>query len=373
MKGIYRIRKALAVGCVALMGTGLLTGCGSSVSDGNATGTDAAAGTDTAQAGLPDVDSDEVVLVVGDEKITEEEVMVYALLELLSGQVTSSMVQSDESTYKNEVLTEIRETKILYAQALEDNMEFGDDDKEQVDTLIQSFKDYVGADALDEYGISDEMVEKVITETSYVDKLENDTQNQMGKSLTEEYNEKYKDYNFQTVYYMVFPTIEADDDGNPKQDDDGNYIPLDDDAKAEAKTQAESAQAEVASGKDAEEVAEAYGVDSYSDDKAGIAGQYSDTINDAMSELEEGQCTGIYESDTGYYFVTLLSDNDQTMFDSYVYAIVSDDVDEQYATKKQEWMDKVPTDDSTDLLDGIWEKFSLVGVAADLQQKGLMN
>jgi hypothetical protein len=283
------------------------------------------------------------------------------------------MVQSSEDTYKNEILTEIRETKILYAQALEDNLEFGDEDQDTVDSLSESFKNFVGDEALAEYGISDDMVDKVIKETSYVDKLENDAKNDMGKELTEEYNEKYKDYNFQMLYYMVFPIIEADDDGNPKQDDDGNYIPLDDDAKADAKAQAEAAMAEVSSGKDAEEVAESYGVDSYSDDKAGIAGQYSSELNDAIAALEVGDCTGIYESSTGYYFVTLLSDNDETLFDSYVYAQVSDDVDAAYDEKKQSWMDKVPTDDTKDLLNGIWENFSLIGVAADLQQRGLMN
>jgi hypothetical protein len=226
---------------------------------------------------------------------------------------------------------------------------------------------------MSEYGISDAMVERVITETSYVDKLENDTRNSMGKEKTEEYNEKYKDYNFQTVYYMVFPTIEADDDGNPKQDDDGNYIPLDDDAKEAARQQAEAAMADVKSGKDAEEVAKEYGVDSYSDDKAGIAGGYSEEINDAIGALSEGECTGVYESSTGYYFVTLLSDNDQAMFDSYVYAIVSDEVDASYETQKKEWMDKVPTDDATDLVDGIWDNLSIVDIASDLSQMGLMN
>jgi hypothetical protein len=370
MKGRYKIRKALAAGCTVVMGVGLLTGCGST---DNGDGSKTATGTDMEKTNTSDVASGDIVLNVGEHQVSEEEVMVHTFLELLSGQVTSSMVSADEETYKNEILTEIRETKILYDQAIADEMEFGDEDLEQVDTLIQSFKDYVGEDVMAEYGISDDMVEKVITETSYVDKLENDTRNSMGKEKTEEYNEKYKDYNFQTVYYMVFPTIEADDDGNPKQDDDGNYIPLDDEAKESAKAQAEAAMAEVNSGKDAEEVAEEYGVDAYSDDKAGLAGSYSETINDAIAELSEGQCTGIYESSTGYYFVTLLTDNDQTMFDSYVYAIVSDEVDADYETQKQEWMDKVPTDDETDLLNGIWENFSLTDIASDLSSRGLMN
>jgi hypothetical protein len=60
------------------------------------------------------------------------------------------------------------------------------------------------------------------------------------------------------------------------------------------------------------------------------------------------------------------------MKDSYIYLQVSDEVDAAYEEKKQEWMDKV-TIDETDLKDGIWENFSLLGVAYDLNQRGLLN
>jgi hypothetical protein len=380
-KAGYRVKKALTFGCACVMGLGLLTGCGSSTSGDStsnvATATDAATVSDAATATdavpFPELNPEEVVLTVGYEEITEEEVMVYILMGILDGQHFYKYISEDEDTYKDTILTTIRETKILYAHALENEMDFGDDDLETVDTLIQSFKDNVGEDVISDYGISDDMITKVITESSYVSKLENDTQNELGQSLTAKYDEEYADYNFQTVYYMVFPTIEEDENGDPKQDDDGNYIPLDDAAKADAKAKAEAAMAEVNSGKDAEEVAADYGVDSYSDDKAGLKGQYSSVFNDALGELSEGQATGIYESSTGYYFVTLLTDDDQDMKDSYIYLQVSDEVDAAYEEKKQEWMDKVTIDDENDLKNGIWENFSLLGVAYDLNQRGLLN
>ena len=163
-------------------------------------------------------------MVIGDYDVYMDELMIYAIQEITLYGVTPDMIEADEKTYKEQTLALARETKILYDVALHNNVELNDDDIAARDKLINSFKSVIPEEVFENFGISDEVIEKVFTERTYVEKFENDIKNKMGKDISDDLTEAYKDYNFQKLYYMVFPTIEVDEDGNPATDSEGNYI-----------------------------------------------------------------------------------------------------------------------------------------------------
>ena len=359
MKRKSMMKRLVSAACVATMCIGLLSGC--KKEENSATSTDAEA-----------VDG-EKVLVVGGHDVYKDEVMVYALLTLLSGKITYNDVVTNEASVRDMIMQDIRENKVLYDVCIDTNMEFDEDDISVRDRLIGSFKGYIPAEVFETYGVSDEIIEKVFTETSNVDKLENDTRNSVGQSLTDKYIEQYKNENFQDIYYVMFPTVEADDEDGPKLDDNGEYIPIDDESKADVYANAQLALEEVKNGEDAKKVAEEYKVDVYSTEQIGMVGGYSEELNDVMSSLEDGQCTDIYESDMGYYFIVVLKNNDQSAIESYAYSKALDEVDAEYEKQRNAWLAEVATITDANFEGDVWANFDLLGMATDLYSRQLMQ
>jgi hypothetical protein len=345
-------KRVIAAGCVLAMTAGLLTGCGSNQKS-------------TADRGE--------VLVLSGHEISESELMVYSLLELLNGEQYYSDVAADEASFKEATIEYARETKVLYDVALQEGIEFSDSDVETRDQLMQSFISYFPDEVFETYGITEDVIEQVFIEKSYVEKLDNDKRNEMGQALTDEYEAQYQDYNFQTLYYIVFPAVEADENNEPVVDDDGNYVTLSDEEKETVKANAEAAAEAINQGQDAEEVAEQYGVSDYCSEQSGYVGAYSDEMNEILSNMTAGQCSPVYESSMSYYMIAVLTDHDSDLLLDYAYNLALNDVDDQYAAQRQAWMDAVATDTDADLTEGFWADFSLLDMATDLNQRGLMN
>ena len=272
-----RIRKIVCLLCALILCLSMLSGCGAGDEKTNK----------------------KVVMTVGEYDINHDELMLYCILELLSGTMTYQDVVADEAKYKQQVLDSLVKTKMLNDAATLEKLEFNKNDEETRDRLIDNFTSYVPKDVLKKYGISEEVVKSVFQDTSVMNKLSNDTRNEMGKSLNEKYLEEFKDYNFQRIYYVTFPKVEADEEGNPLITEEGTYVMLDDETRAAKKEDAEAAVKEINAGADAKEVAKKYGVDAYSEEKSCYVGGYSSDMNDIMANLKAGQCTCVYETDSG--------------------------------------------------------------------------
>ncbi len=311
-------------------------------------------------------------MVIGDYDVYMDELMIYAIQEITLYGVTPDMIDADEKTYKDQTLALARETKILYDVALHNDVELNDDDIAARDKLINSFKSVVPEEVFEKYGISDETIEKVFTERTYVEKFENDIKNQMGQDITKDLTDGFKDFNFQKLYYMVFPTIEVDDDGNPATDADGNYIEASDDKKEEAKENAQNAAAEINSGKDCKEVAESYGVSTFCSEMNGYVGAYSDEMNEALDKISAGECTDIIDSEVGYVIIAVISDHDEEIKENYIYSVANDYLSDQYQSLRNDWLASIPVDTEKDMEGDVWEKFTMKELSQMLYDAGIV-
>lgn len=355
--------------CAAALGLSILAGCGSTdnTSDGGKTQSTASS-TDSKAT-----DNSDAVMTVGEYSIGKDELMLYSILEILSGTVQYEDIQKDEEKYKQVVIDNIVETKMAGDAAKDAGMEFTEDDENTRDSLIKNFTTYVPKSVREKYGISDELIDSVFNDTSIMNKIETNTRNELGKKLTADLKEQYKDYNFQKIYYITFPKVKADDDGNPVTDDDGNYVKLDDKELADMKSKAEAAVKEINAGADAEETAKKYGVDAYSEEKQSYVGGYSDDMNDVMDKLTAGKCTEVYESQNAYYAIAVLTDHDSDILESFAYQTAESQVDTELEKTKQEWIDSCDDKGGIVYKDDTWKNFSLLDMATDLNDQGLMK
>lgn len=312
-------------------------------------------------------------MVIGDYDIYMDELMVYAIQDIAAYQVTPEMVDQDEKTQKDQTLALVRETKILYDVAINNNVELTESDLAARDQTINNFKTSVPAEVFEKYGISDEVIERVFTERTYVEKFENDIKNSMGRDISNDLNEAYKDYNFQSLYYMVFPTVEVDEADEPKTDEDGNYIELDSEGKKAVKEQAEAALEEIRGGKAPEEVAEAYGIAPYCSETSGYVGAYGDDMNEVLDKLEPGECTDVTDSAQGYVIVCVRTTYDEEIRERYVYAVALDYLDSEYNTLRNQWLATIPVDTTADMRGDAWEKFSMRDMSSMLVEAGIVQ
>lgn len=356
-----KLTKRLLTGMLVLtMSMGMLTGCGNKAVSG--------------EGGYSKEDAASTkVMVIGDYDVYLDELLVYAVQALVMNSASSNTIEATQSSYKDQTLSLIRETKILYDVAIHNDVELNDDDMATTNNTIKNFKNAFPQEFFDKYGISDEAIEKVFVEQTYVSKFENDIKNDMGKNANAEIAEGYDDYSFNVVYYMVFPTVEVNEDDVPATDTDGSYIDISEDDKADVKAKAEEAVERIRAGEDAEKLAEEYGITAYSSERSGYIGSYSEAVNEALDGLKNGECTDVIEETLGYAVVVMKSADDEDLKASYVYAITSDYVDTEYETLRNQWLASIPVDTVNDMEGTVWADFSLKYMVEDLEEAGVLG
>ncbi len=357
-----KILKKIAVGALAsAMTAGLLTGCGNS-SGYNINYTVEEASTTK-------------VLVIGDYDIYMDEILVYTLQALtIDGYSSDEFDNSLEEEEKERILSLLRENKIIYDVAIHNDAELDEDDIETVQQSVDNFFVKYDEDFVNAYGLTEDIVFEVFSEQALVSKFENDMKNQMGQDINDDLDEAYADYSFHSIYYLVFPTVEVDENDEPATDDDGNYISLSDEEKEEVYAQAEEALEKLRNGADYEEIAEEYGISEYSTSRSGYVGGYEDDdYNDALAELENGECTDIIETSVGYTISYMISADDEDLKSLYVYSLASDYLDSEFETLETTWLSSILVDTENDLEGTVWADFVLKDVALDLETAGILS
>lgn len=316
------------------------------------------------------VPSDTKVMVIGEYDVYLDELLVYAFQNLyLRGSSVENWSDEADISAKKEVLSSIRETKILYDVATKNDCTLDESDMEVVETTSDNFINTFGTDLLDEYGISDEVVKSVFAEQAMVSKFETEIKNDMGKKINADVMEGFVDYSFNTIYYMVFPTIAQDDAGDPMVNEDGSYVELSDEEKEAAKADAEAAIEELRGGADYLETAEKYGITDFCTETSGYIGSYSDELNEALEGMKNGECTDIMEGTMGYIVVYMISADDETLKENYVYYLAKDYTDDEFDTLRNNWLATIEIDPEGDMEGTVWEDYPLINIVDEFDKK----
>ena len=312
------------------------------------------------------------VMVIGDYDIYMDELLVYAIQAMVTNNGTLASVKANPDTYKEQTLSLIRTTKILYDVTQHNDVTLDDSDMETTNNTINNFLKSMPDGLLEKYGISEDVVRKVFTEQTYVSKFENDIKNDMGKTIQDDVEEKVKDYNFMVFDYILFPTVETTEDDTPATNTDGSYKYVDDAAKQKAKENAEALLKELEAGGDAETLATKYGVSNYYFERTGYVGSFTDSIK-AVENMKAGDCSGVLEEKLGYAVIHMKSDHDEELLKNYAYAVASDTVDDQFDKLEEQWLSTIEVDTEKDMEGTVWADYDLSGLAQSLADGGLLN
>ena len=367
IKGKKYLKKQVVASVLALsMAAASLTGCSNGLSSSKKESSNV--GTMTQEEA-----STTKVMVIGDYDIYMDELLVYAIQAMVTNNGTLASVKANPDTYKEQTLSLIRTTKILYDVTQHNDVTLDDSDMETTNNTINNFLKSMPDGLLETYGISEDVVRKVFTEQTYVSKFENDIKNDMGKTIQDDVEEKVKDYNFMVFDYILFPTVETTEDDTPATNTDGSYKYVDDVAKQKAKENAEALLKELEAGGDAETLATKYGVSNYYFERTGYVGSFTDSINKAVENMKAGDCSGVLEEKLGYAVIHMKSDHDEELLKNYAYAVASDTVDDQFDKLEEQWLSTIEVDTEKDMEGTVWADYDLSGLAQSLADGGLLN
>lgn len=367
IKGKKYLKKQVVASVLALsMAAASLTGCSNGLSSSKKESSNV--GTMTQEEA-----STTKVMVIGDYDIYMDELLVYAIQAMVTNNGTLASVKANPDTYKEQTLSLIRTTKILYDVTQHNDVTLDDSDMETTNNTINNFLKSMPDGLLEKYGISEDVVRKVFTEQTYVSKFENDIKNDMGKTIQDDVEEKVKDYNFMVFDYILFPTVETTEDDTPATNTDGSYKYVDDAAKQKAKENAEALLKELEAGGDAEILATKYGVSNYYFERTGYVGSFTDSINKAVENMKAGDCSGVLEEKLGYAVIHMKSDHDEELLKNYAYAVASDTVDDQFDKLEEQWLSTIEVDTGKDMEGTVWADYDLSGLAQSLADGGLLN
>ena len=367
IKGKKYLKKQAVASVLALsMAAASLTGCSNGLSSSKNESSNV--GTMTQEEA-----STTKVMVIGDYDIYMDELLVYAIQAMVTNNGTLASVKANPDTYKEQTLSLIRTTKILYDVTQHNDVTLDDSDMETTNNTIDNFLGSMPDGLLEKYGISEDVVRKVFTEQTYVSKFENDIKNDMGKKVQSDIEEKVKDYNFTIFDYILFPTVETTEDDVPATNTDGSYKYVSDDAKEKAKENAEALLEELKAGGDAASLAQKYGVSNYYFERTGYVGSFTDSVNKAVENLKAGECSGVLEEELGYAVIHMKSDHDEELLKNYAYAVASDTVDSQFEKLETQWLSSIEVDPEKDMEGTVWADYDLSGLAQSLADGGLLN
>ena len=367
IKGKKYLKKQVVASVLALsMAAASLTGCSNGLSSSKKESSNVCTMTQEEA-------STTKVMVIGDYDIYMDELLVYAIQAMVTNNGTLASVKANPDTYKEQTLSLIRTTKILYDVTQHNDVTLDDSDMETTNNTINNFLKSMPDGLLEKYGISEDVVRKVFTEQTYVSKFENDIKNDMGKTIQDDVEEKVKDYNFMVFDYILFPTVETTEDDTPATNTDGSYKYVDDAAKQKAKENAEALLKELEAGGDAETLATKYGVSNYYFERTGYVGSFTDSINKAVENMKAGDCSGVLEEKLGYAVIHMKSDHDEELLKNYAYAVASDTVDDQFDKLEEQWLSTIEVDTEKDMEGTVWADYDLSGLAQSLADGGLLN
>ena len=367
IKGKKYLKKQAVASVLALsMAAASLTGCSNGLSSSKKESSNV--GTMTQEEA-----STTKVMVIGDNDIYMDELLVYAIQAMVTNNGTLASVKANPDTYKEQTLSLIRTTKILYDVTQHNDVTLDDSDMETTNNTIDNFLGSMPDGLLEKYGISEDVVRKVFTEQTYVSKFENDIKNDMGKKVHSDIEEKVKDYNFTIFDYILFPTVETTEDDVPATNTDGSYKYVSDDAKEKAKENAEALLEELKAGGDAASLAQKYGVSNYYFERTGYVGSFTDSVNKAVENLKAGECSGVLEEELGYAVIHMQTDHDEELLKNYAYAVASDTVDSQFEKLETQWLSSIEVDPEKDMEGTVWVDYDLSGLAQSLADGGLLN
>ena len=346
-----KMKKFISLAVASVMSLALLAGCGDNASS--------SIGNGVSLVGEQVVSVEEakktVVFTIEEEDVTLDEMYLYYIQYLFNNKVTpEAMNEAKKAELDSTVVSQMMVDTVEYLLALQmKDLEITDEELEQSKVSAENFYTFFGEESLENYGIDKATVEELFRKQVYVAAVTNKAVADLAESNLEQYKEEYKDMNFHSITYALFPSLMYTEDGEKVLNEDGTQKTLSESEMKDQLAKAKELQKKASSGeKTMEELIEEYGIGHCSGVERNYEGAYVDELNDVVKSLEEGEISAVIQTESGYMIARMDKKNDQEYKD-YMISYAAQQMAQSLLPKMQEkWaqqagLDNVKVDEKT--------------------------
>ena len=305
------------------------------------------------------IDTDAVVATVGDEEITLGVANFYARLTQgdyetyyasMMGMAAEDMwaQEFDEDTtfeeqIKDSIMESLEDMYVLSQHAADYDIALTEEEKSAISDAAEQFEADNTDAAKEAVSGYKKDIEKVLELATI--------QNKMDSAMKEGVDEEVSDEEAaqKSMQYVLFSYTSTDDSGNSTE--------LTDEEKEELKTTAQSLADRSAAGEDFAAVASELGAEAQTATFDSESTSPSEDLIAAADALQnEGDVTGLVETDSGIYVAELTSLLDREATDEEKETIVEQRRQDQYDSLLEEWKDAV----EIEVNDRVWDKVDFI-------------
>lgn len=305
------------------------------------------------------IDTDAVVATVGDEEITLGVANFYARLTQgdyetyyasMMGMAAEDMwaQEFDEDTtfeeqIKDSIMESLEDMYVLSQHAADYDIVLTEEEKSAISDAAEQFEADNTDAAKEAVSGYKKDIEKVLELATI--------QNKMDSAMKEGVDEEVSDEEAaqKSMQYVLFSYTSTDDSGNSTE--------LTDEEKEELKTTAQSLADRSAAGEDFAAVASELGAEAQTATFDSESTSPSEDLIAAADALQnEGDVTGLVETDSGIYVAELTSLLDREATDAEKETIVEQRRQDQYDSLLEEWKDAV----EIEVNDRVWDKVDFI-------------
>lgn len=299
-----------------------------------------------------------LVFTIGTEKVYQDEVNLCIIQNTIDLGVTAEHLNSataDDGTvaadyYKQQILDMIMDYKLEYIIAKEQGIALTEEEEKEVLLDVVEYMSRVDARVLNQWGITQELIEEVYTQRYLAYKLE--------ESVTKDVSTD--DLTYCTIYLMLFPKVEMTEDGNYATQEDGETpIMLSEEDILQRKEDAEHALEELKEGADVAEVAKKYKVEKYSGEESNTPESFGEPFSEYATTLKEGEYSPLIEVESCYAIMKMMTVNNEKLADEIRKYYQSDLEGEALEEKRAEWRQQLGIEKEPVFEGQTWEKISL--------------
>ena len=257
-------------------------------------------------------------------------------------------------TYEESVKKAARESlevMLLCEEHMSDyDVSLSDGEKEEISKLAKEFSEANSLEDKEKVSGNADTVERLLTLMAVQNKVQTAIEAQAD---TEVSDDEAAQKAMQYVYFAYTTT-----------DESGAVQDLSDEEKETAKANAEAFVQSVADGADFAEAAEEYSGELTEDTFDSESNVPSEEVVAEADKLDEGENTGVIETDAGCYVAKVTSLFDEEATETKKQQIVEERQTKLYEDTCQEWRDEADIDDH----DGVWKKIDFDDLSVTIKQ-----
>lgn len=302
--------------------------------------------------------SKQLVFTVGDQEVYQDEVNLCIIQNTIDLGVSAEHLDTataEDGTlaadyYKQQILDVIMDYKVEYMIAKKQGLTLTEQEEKEVLLDVVEYMGKVDARVLNQWGVTQELIEEVYKQRYLARKLETEVLADVDVD----------EVTYCTVYLMLFPKLQMNGDGSYVTEEDGETpVMLAEDAIAQRKKDAESALEELKAGGDPAEIAKKYGVEAYSSEESNTPETFGEPFSDYAKKLKNGECTPVLDIESCYAIMQMVKVNNEQISSEIREYYQADMKAQALEDKRTEWYEQLGVGQEPVFEGKIWEKISL--------------